>query len=206
MQDARLADTGFARDQRHLRFAAAGAFPTMHQQAEFAVTPDHRGHRAGMQRVEPALCRTLAMHLPHDDRHGKALQMHRAQAGAVEQPLGEPMRAGTDDDAIRRRLGLQPRGEVWCLADDVDLLGLALADQLADQHLAGGDADAHAELDVAERAQARDVAHDVKRGTNGAFGIVLVRLWVAEIRQDPSPLNRVIWPPYLFDARSMQHA
>ncbi len=111
--------------------------------------------------------------------------MHCAQAGAVEQPLDQSMRAGTDDDAIRRRLGLQPRGEVRCLADDVDLLGFALADQLADQHLTGGDPDAHAEFDVAERAQARDIAHDAERRPHGAFSVILVRLWVAKIRQYP---------------------
>ena len=56
---------------------------------------------------------------------------------------------------------------------------------LADQHLAGGDPDAHAKHDVAERAQARDIAHDAKGCTNGAFGVVLVRLRVAEIRKYP---------------------
>ena len=185
VQEARLANAGFTRDQRHLRFAHAGAFPAMLQQAELAIPSDHRGYRVCMQRVEPALCRTLAVHLPHDDRHGKALQMHRTQARAVEQPFNQSMRAGTDDDAIRRRLGLQPRGQVWCLADDVDLLGRALTDQLADQYLAGGDPDAHAELNVAERAEARDIAHDGNRCTQSAFGVVLVRLWVAEIRQYP---------------------
>ena len=120
VQDARLTDTCLARDQRHLRFAGADTFPAMHQQAKFAVAPDHRGHRPGMHRVEPALGHALAMYLPHDDGHGKTFQMHRAQAGAVEQPLGEPMRACTYDDAVRRRLGLQPRSKVRRLADDAD--------------------------------------------------------------------------------------
>ena len=120
------------------------------------------------------------MHLPHRDGCGKALQLHRAQAGAVEQPADQPLRAGADDDAIRRRLGLQPGGQVRRLADDIDLARLALADH----HLAGCNSEAHAKRDVAERAQLRHVAHDAEGGADGALGIVLVPLRIAEIRQN----------------------
>ncbi len=105
-----------------------------------------------MHRVEPALGRALAMYLPHDDRLGEALQMKLAQACALEQPLGEAVRACTYYDAVRPRLGLQARGKIWRLANDIDLLGLALADRLADQDLPCCDPDAHAKHDVAVRA------------------------------------------------------
>src|SRR5258707_7623669 len=111
----------------------------MHQQAKFAVAPNYWGQRPGMHRVEPALGRALAMHLPHDDRLGEALQMKFAQACALEQPLGEAVRACTYYDAVRPRLGLQPRRKILRLAHDIDLLGLALADRLAHPDLSRGD-------------------------------------------------------------------
>src|SRR5258708_15207513 len=105
-------------------------------------------------------------------------------AGVVEQPLGEAVRGCPYYDAVRPSLGLQPRGKIWRLANDIDLRGLALADRLADQDLPCGDPDAHAKHDVAVRAQARDVAHDFKGGANSALGIVLVRLRVAKVCED----------------------
>ena len=51
----------------------------------------------------------------------ETLQMHRANAGAVEQSLGETVGVCTDDDAVRRRLGLQARRQVRRLPDGLDL-------------------------------------------------------------------------------------
>src|SRR5258708_26292580 len=116
----------------------------MHQQAKFAVAPNYWGHRPGMHRVEPTLGRALAMYLPHDDRLGEALQMKLAQACALEQPLGEAVRACTYYDAVRPRPGLQARRNILRPPHHIDLLGLALPDRLPPQHLPAADADARA--------------------------------------------------------------
>ncbi len=93
-----------------------------------------------------------------------------------------PSRGRVDHRSIRLRGRLQPRREVWCLADDVALLHFAGADQFADHDKAGGNADAH--LVAAGRAeQICDRVNQRERRTDCVLGVRFVRFRVAEINQ-----------------------
>ena len=85
-------------------------------------------------------------HLPSRHRLGDALDLDGAEIAVVEQIADQPPRARGDHDSVRLGQRLQPGGEVRRLADDRLLLRRALADQIADDHEPGGDADPRLEL------------------------------------------------------------
>src|SRR5262249_16837096 len=60
-----------------------------------------------------------------------------------------------------------------------------LAAEVADQHQAGGDADADRERLPGTRLQSRDGGNDIECRPHGSLGIVFVRAGIAEIRQYP---------------------
>ena len=53
LHQARFADAGFADNRDDLTFALAHALPTIHQQTQFVLAPDERGHPAHC-RLPPA--------------------------------------------------------------------------------------------------------------------------------------------------------
>ena len=83
-------------------------------------------------------------------------------------PRSEAARAGADQDLARRRLLLQPRGEVDGLAGGERRLAVV------DDDLAGLDADARLEPELAHPLEDRE------RRPDGALGVVLVRQRHAE--------------------------
>src|SRR5215468_2422254 len=77
---------------------------------------------------------------------------------------------------------LQACRQVRRFADDRWLLRRALADQIADDHEPGGDADARRELGRFDIEPANGV-HDTQSGPNRSLGIVLMRPRIAEINE-----------------------
>jgi hypothetical protein len=94
----------------------------------------------------------------------------------------QPARARGDDDSIRLGQGLQPGGEVRRLTDDRLFLRRSFADQIADDHQPGGDPDACLELDGFD-IEATDSVDRAQSRPDRPLGVVLMRLWVAEIDQ-----------------------
>ena len=121
-------------------------------------------------------------HLPSRNRRGDALHFDGAEIAVLEEIADQPARAGGDDDRVRLGQGLQPGGEVRRLADDRLLLRRAFADQIADDHQPGGDADAGLQLDGFDIEAADGVDHAQPR-PDRPLGIVLMRSRVAEIDQ-----------------------
>jgi hypothetical protein len=80
---------------------------------------------------------------------------------------------------------LQARRQVRGLADDRLLLSGARADEIADHDEPGSDADADSQGNAGDRIQFRRRFDQRKPGLHGAFGVVFVRLGIAEIGQDP---------------------
>jgi len=74
------------------------------------------------------------------------------------------------------------------LADGGRLLGLSRGRLRADHHEPRGHADAQLRSGAACRSQRRRRGHQREPGANGVFGIVLGRLGIAEIRNDPIAL------------------
>ena len=94
-----------------------------------------------------------------------------------------PARGCGDDDRVRLGQGLQPGGEVRRLADDRLLLRRTLADQIADDHQPGGDADPRFECGGFD-IEASDSVDDVQPRPDRPLGIVLMRARVAEIDEN----------------------
>ena len=139
--EARLADAGLARQQHHLAVALLGSLPVLEQQADLMLATDKRRQACPVQRLEPALGGAFPDHAPRPHRNGKALQGLQAEFGELEQPANQLPGAGGDHHRARLGQGLQPRREVRRVADHRLLARRAFADQLADDHRAGGDAD-----------------------------------------------------------------
>src|SRR5215831_2642456 len=115
-----------------------------------------------MQCLEPALDTAWTRHLPNRHGAGDALHFDGTEIVILEEIADQPTRARGNDDGVRLGQGLQPRGEVRCFADDRLLLRRALADQIADDHEPGGDADARLELDGPD-IEATDGIDDAER-------------------------------------------
>jgi hypothetical protein len=94
--------------------------------------------------------------------------------------LADHQRAGIGE-------ALQPRREVWRLADDISLLRRALADQLADYDKAGRDANPHLRLRRRRccHGEAGNRVEDRQAGLDRQRCIVLMSLRVAEIAEHP---------------------
>ena len=78
---------------------------------------------------------------------------------------------------------LQTGGEVRGLADHRALLRRSAAQQIADDNETGRDADAAGEPNARARVQRRDRGDEIEAGHDGALGVVLARLRIAEIDQ-----------------------
>ena len=96
-----------------------------------------------MQRLEAALGGALAHHPRGHHRRAQAPELDGTEILVLEQPAGQPPRARRDHHRPRLGQCLQPRREVRRLADHRLLLRRTLADQIADDHQPGGDADPH---------------------------------------------------------------
>src|SRR6185312_8756666 len=175
----RLADTGLADQQHHLVLAGLRLLPAVEQQRDLDVAADQRARRARAQRLEAAVAAALADDAPGVRRRSEAFELMAAEARALEELADELPRALSDHDGARLSQRLQPGGEVGRLADHPLLALGALAEQVADDDEAGGDADAHLHGATAQREAPERVDHR-EAGAYGALGIVLLRPRIAE--------------------------
>jgi hypothetical protein len=181
-RDARLAEAGFAGDHHDLAVTSLSARPAAQQQIDFLVAADQRRQRRSPQCLEPALDGARPQYPPRRHRRGNALHFDGAEIAVLEEITDQPPCAGGDDDRARLGQGLQPGGEVGRLADDRLLLRRSLADQIADDHQPGGDADARLQLDGFD-IEANDGLDQTEPCSDRAFGIVLMRPRVPEINE-----------------------
>ena len=179
--DARLADAGLAGEQHDPTLADLGLIPTAQQQLDLLLPANERGQRARAPRLEPADAGRLAAHLPRLHRLRQPLHLVGTERAAVEHPPHQPPRAGRNDDLARRCRGLQPRRQVWRLADRNTLPRVAGPQLLADDNQPGGDADARLKGHVGSGLQRADRVEDGKAGAHGLLGVMLMSRRVAEI-------------------------
>ncbi len=178
--EARLADPGLAAEQHHLALAAARALPAVGEQRDLVLAPDQPPRRA--HRRKTAVRLALAQHAPHADGRGEPLERALAQEPVFEQLAREAPRDAGDEHAAGLGQRLEAGGEIGRVADDGLLLRRAGADDLADHHQPGGDADARGQGAVADRGHC---GSDREPGANRALDAVLMRLGIAEIGQHP---------------------
>ena len=149
-----------------LAFAALRLLPAAQQQLDFLVAADQR-RRNDVQRLEPALRRADAQHLPGLDVRGEALEGDRAEIAILEQAADQLFRAGRDHYRARLRQRLQPSREVRCLADDRLFLGGAGANEIANDHGAGRDPDANLQRNASDSFELRRCLDEGEPGMDG---------------------------------------
>jgi hypothetical protein len=126
----------------------AGACPGFAQAVAQYRTLRHPADEFGdpaARRLEPAFGYGDVLDREGLDRLGKPLCCLPAEIGEPEQIADQAAGGAGKDDLPGFRQSLKARGEVGGLADDRLLLRRALADQIADDHQPGGDADADGE-------------------------------------------------------------
>ena len=112
-----------------------------------------------------------------------ALDLEAAKVAVFEEIADQPTRGQGDDDSVRLSEALQTGGEVGRLANNRLLLRRAFADQIADDHQPGGDADARLKLDGFDIEATHNV-DEAQPGPDRPLGIVLMGSRVTEIDQD----------------------
>jgi hypothetical protein len=153
------------------------------QQADLVLTPDERRERHPVQCLEPALDGALANHPVGVHRPRKALHLDGAQIVTLEEIPEQPPRLRPDHDRAGFGKRLQAGGKVRRLAHDPALLSIAGDDQVADDDLAGANADANPQrLGYLEPP---DGINESLAGPHRLLGVGLVRLRVAEVHQHP---------------------
>ena len=145
------------------------------------LASDQRCEMLAVQRLEPAFGPTLTFDPPGRERLGEALEPPRAEIDQLEQPADQPAGRLADHDAARRGERLQPGRQVRRLADHRLLLCRALADQLADDDHAGGDADPRREGLRPPAAASPTASATRKARPHRPLRLVLVRLRTAEV-------------------------
>jgi len=76
---------------------------------------------------------------------GETLQLDGAQIAVLEQITEKPLRDRPDDNRVGFGEGLQPRGKVGSLADNIPFLCLAEPAQFTDDNHPSGNTDANLE-------------------------------------------------------------
>jgi len=117
----------------------------------------------------------LTLDLPDLDRIGKAFETVLADRCELEQAIDQTSRAARDDNTIGARQILQPCREIGRFAGD----GL-IALEVADHHLARGDADTRLQSEIVDWPQSIDLLDDLQRHPDGPLRTVLIGDRIAE--------------------------
>src|SRR5208282_5370747 len=96
------------------------------------LASDEGSQAARVQRLEAALCRTCAQRRPGPHRPGDALEILGSEVLQLEQIAEELPRALGDDHHVGLGDPLQPRREIWSLADNAAFLRFPRTDEIAD--------------------------------------------------------------------------
>ncbi len=183
--DARFSDAGLAADQRDLAGPVLGPLPQRHQLAQLFLPADELGELLGVKGIKSAHHRALAGDAP--DRHGLCDSLERLQAAILdrEDPAEEPQRARGDHDRIGLGNLLQAGRQIGRLSDDRLLLRRAFPDGFPDDHRTGRNADAHLQPLARRQDDLADPRDHVQARAHRPFGLALVGLRIAEIRENP---------------------
>ncbi len=160
-----------ARAQRRNSRSISSSRPTSGLNADPRKASNRLSTTLGRSTCKPAPASAIPFHLDG------------AEIAVLEEIADQPARARGDDDRVRLGQGLQTGGEVRRFADDRLFLRRAFADQVADDHQPGGNADARLQLDGFDIEAADGIDYPQPR-PDRPLGIVLMCSRVAEIDQD----------------------
>ena len=171
LADARLPDEG----HELCGAPASHALEGIEERVELTAAPDER--RPHPARDVDADAAARLDRLPRVDRLGLALRLHGLGLAVVDRVAGRAPRRLADEDAVDRRVRLEPRSGVDDVARD-HALALLRPRAERDERLARVDADTELELGLL----VEDPVADGERRADGALGVVLVRDRGAEDR------------------------
>ena len=178
LDEARLADAGLADDLDELTLAFERARPAAREEREFVLAADER--RQGARAAAPA-----AAARPHDaierDRRRHALELMRALVFGDEKPGRLPLHARGDEHRPRFGRRLHPRRDVRRLAEH---FAASRRPRRAPVEADAGGKLGRAGLRVTG-VEVGERALDGERGAHRAFGVVLLRMRIAEERHQP---------------------
>src|SRR5262245_46204299 len=137
-----------------------------------------------MHRGETTLGHSFPQDPPRHHRLGESLQFERSQLLAHEYIAKQPQSAGGYECSVRGCHTLQATGQVRSLSDDHLLLRRLLPDGVTHDDHAGCNSDAHLQRFAGREQELTDLRHEIKPDPHGAFSIVLMRLWVAEVGKE----------------------
>jgi hypothetical protein len=155
--------------------------PTVQQERKFGIAADEAGGSRVAGGAEAAGVVVCGDDLPGRNLGVKALQRHQVYGLKLKQVPYECTGTGGDNEAVAWCDGLQARREVRGLAEHGKFGGGADRDRFPDYDNAAGNADTASELRPIDGSHGRHRSNDIEPGSNGPFGVVLVRLRIPEI-------------------------
>ena len=174
--EPRLADAGLADDQRELALAVARALPAPPEEIELLLPP-HEPRRRSRASPPAAAC---AHDVVERDRGRNAPERVRALVLGDEEARDLPLHGRSDENGSRFGEGLDARGDVRRLAEDLACR--------VDHDGTGVEADARGELGWPALVSGVELGErplDRERGAHRPFGVVLLRMGIAEQRHQP---------------------
>jgi hypothetical protein len=181
---ARFANARLAGNQHDLALSCPGPALSLEQIGALVLAPDEPGEPRGMRRFEPALALRNPDRRPGFDRFGEALDGVLSEIAKAEHVAEQPTRRRRQDDAPGLGETLQPRGQIGRVADHGLFLRRPLADDVADDDEARGDADARGELFPRAGLESCNDFGDFEPRVHRPRGVVLVRAREAEVGQN----------------------
>src|SRR6516225_4470889 len=135
-----------------------------------------------MQGLEPALDSARAKHLIRTCRFGEAFQFDGAEIAVFKEVTQKPSSDLSNHHCVRLGKCLQPRGEVWCLADNCLFLRGTRSYQVTDDHDPRGNT--YPRREPAFRLDGTNGIHQLQPCAHRSLGIILLSLRVTEVGQD----------------------
>ena len=177
LEEARLADAGFADHKRELALASHRPLPAPTQEVELLLAPDERGEGAGTE--APAAAR--ADDPKELDRLGDALEVARALPLDDEEPGHVALNVHGDEHGTRLGNALDARGDIRRIAEHFS--------RLLDHDRPRLEPDPRQQfrraLDGVPRVDLTKGALDGERRPHRALRVVLLRRRVAEESHQP---------------------
>src|SRR5215472_716382 len=184
LSDARFADAGLAGDQHNAPLAGLGLLPSAQKQVDLLVATD-KGCSSRAQRFEAAIDGADAGYLPDLHRTVEALEGQGTKRGVFEEVTEEAAGIAVDHHRVRCGQRLKSRRKVGGLADHFRFVRWVISYKIADNHKTSGDADPHLQSGSRSGVGPRFGANQYQSRAHRALSIVLMRLGVAEIGENP---------------------
>ena len=177
-----LAYAGLPRQKHYLTFPTNRSIPALGEQSHFVFASHEWCQSLFPSKVKTTCCSDLGSDLPDTDRAGCTPDISVTEILEVEPTFCKLKGSWSDNDTIDFSYRLQSRSDVRGFSDHRTFLGCALANQVADHHWAGRNADANAKVGAGlASVETRHGLNDTKTRVNCPLSIVLMRLGIAEV-------------------------